>query len=222
MRAHFSRLSLLAQLVCILAASQVLGCASSDPDQPGSSSEVGSVQSALGDDQCSFFDVDGSVQICHHTSSATHPFTIIKTSVQGCINGHADHAQDYIAVGDPTCQGGGCLPETAPCDATVPCCDGLTCQDGTCVAPPTCPCSGSPVWDTAVSSTKIACTNPDPSTFAFSWINGSFSVGVGGVGTAQAACGAIDIGHSTSVLITGLSADELSACLADATAIPCP
>jgi len=67
-----------------------------------------------------------------HTSSTSHPFTIIKTSVQGCIDGHAGHALDYIAVGDPTCSGGGCLPETAPCDDTLPCCDGLSCQNGTC------------------------------------------------------------------------------------------
>jgi hypothetical protein len=100
---------------------------------PDITPDLGSSQAALTDDQCDFFDADGHVQICHHTSSITHPFTIIKTSVQGCVDGHAGHAQDYVAVGDPTCQGGGCLPVTAPCDDTLPCCDGLTCQNGTCV-----------------------------------------------------------------------------------------
>ena len=40
----------------------------------------------------------------------------------------------HIAVGDPQCQGGGCLPEIAPCDATLPCCDGLQCTNGVCTA----------------------------------------------------------------------------------------
>jgi hypothetical protein len=98
----------------------------------GSGTELNSAPAALIDEQCEFFDVDGQVQICHHTSSVNHPFVIIKTSVQACINGHAGHAQDYVAVGDPTCQGGGCLPETAPCDETLPCCDGTTCVSGVC------------------------------------------------------------------------------------------
>ena len=101
------------------------GCGGSDP-------ELSSAQAALIDAQCEFFDVNGHVQICHHTGSVNHPFTIIRTSVQGCIHGHAGHTQDYVAVGDPTCQGGGCLPATAPCDATLPCCDGSTCESGTC------------------------------------------------------------------------------------------
>jgi len=80
------------------------------------------------------FDVNGKDTICHHTGSAQHPFTILKTSQQGCIDGHAQHPQDYVAVGDPTCQGGGCLPQGAPCDASLPCCSGSTCQSGTCVS----------------------------------------------------------------------------------------
>lgn len=124
----------------------------------------GTDQAALTAAQCSYFDVNGKNTICHRTSSATHPYTIIRTSEQGCINGHAGHAQDYIAVGDPTCQGGGCLPVTAPCDATLPCCDGLTCQNGTCVdrcAGVTCaPSDACHVAGTCNPATGI-CSNPN-------------------------------------------------------------
>ena len=117
-----------------------LGClaepAGSEDEQPGSA------DSALTAGQCDYFDVNGKVQICHHTGSAKHPYTIIKTSVQGCINDHSAHAGDYIAVNDPTCQGGGCLPVNAPCDATLPCCDGSTCENGTCQVID--PCAAAP------------------------------------------------------------------------------
>ncbi|XXX78228.1 calcium-binding EGF-like domain-containing protein [Sorangium sp. So ce134] len=93
-------------------------------------------------EQCDHFDVDGKVQLCHHTGSAKHPYTIIKTSVRACIDGHAAHAGDYVAVNDPTCQGGGCLPVNAPCDATLPCCEGSTCESGTCQVID--PCAAAP------------------------------------------------------------------------------
>lgn len=59
-----------------------------------------------------------------------------------------------MAVNDPTCQGGGCLPEGAPVDSTLPCCEGLSAQNGVCAAAG-CPagltdCSGACVdlnWD---------------------------------------------------------------------------
>src|SRR5215831_3986128 len=84
------------------------GCASAPPDRT-----TGTASAALTGDQCMSFDVNGKDTICHHTGSAQHPFTILKTSQQGCIDGHAQHPQDYVAVGDPTCQGGGCLPQGA-------------------------------------------------------------------------------------------------------------
>jgi len=100
---------------------------------------VSQSNAALTEDQCNFFDVNGSVQVCHHTSSTTHPFSIIRVSEQACIHAHAGHAGDYITstdpdstLFDPTCQGQGCLATDAPCDATLPCCDGLTCSNGTC------------------------------------------------------------------------------------------
>ena len=95
-----------------------------------------SSQSALTAEQCAYFDVNGKTQVCHATSSAHHPYTILKVSEAACVDAHANHADDYVAVDDPTCQGLGCLPADAPCDATVPCCDGLSCTNGTCVAPP--------------------------------------------------------------------------------------
>ncbi|EPX58416.1 hypothetical protein D187_004172 [Cystobacter fuscus DSM 2262] len=101
---------------------------------------VGSADSAIIDEQCSYFDVNGTVQLCHKTSSTTHPYTIVRISEQACINAHGAHNGDYVtsldptsSLYDPTCSGQGCLPVNAPCDATVPCCDGLTCQSGTCV-----------------------------------------------------------------------------------------
>jgi hypothetical protein len=103
--------------------------------QPADSGkDVSRSSASLTADQCTYFDVNGQDTICHHTDSPSHPFTILKTSDQGCINGHSTHPQDYIAVGDPTCGGGGCLPQGAPCDATLPCCDGSTCSNGTCVS----------------------------------------------------------------------------------------
>src|SRR5215471_12547316 len=68
---------------------------------------VGSVAEGLTADQCTFFDVNGHVTICHHTNSETHPFTVLTLSDQGCIDGHSTHAQDFVANNEPTCHGGG-------------------------------------------------------------------------------------------------------------------
>jgi len=79
------------------------------------------------------------LEICHHTGSVRHPFTLIKISDQACIDGHATHAEDYItsldpasSLYDPTCNGQCCLPTPAPCDGTLDCCTG-SCVNGTCV-----------------------------------------------------------------------------------------
>ena len=87
--------------------------------------ETRSAAQALTEEQCNFFQSDGKVQICHRTSSPTKPYTIIKVSTQGCIDGHAAHDGDYVAVNDPTCNGQGCYPVGAPFDGTVECCDYL-------------------------------------------------------------------------------------------------
>ncbi|HTN84185.1 MAG TPA: hypothetical protein VL242_10880 [Sorangium sp.] len=123
----------------------LVGCSSGDgtPTDPGE--HVGAAESALTPEQCEYFDVNGKVRICHKTNSVNHPYTVLKVSEQACINAHAQHADDYVAVGDPTCQGGGCLPLLAPCDSTLPCCSGKTCVLGLCVAtciPTTCAAQG--------------------------------------------------------------------------------
>ncbi|WP_437721100.1 FG-GAP-like repeat-containing protein [Sorangium sp. So ce861] len=120
----------------------VASCTSAGPsaaDGDHDDEAVGEAHDALTPEQCNYFDVNGTVQICHKTSSATKPYTIIRVSEQACINAHSGHAGDYVTSldpsspsYDPTCGGQGCLAVNAPCDATVPCCDGLTCQSGTC------------------------------------------------------------------------------------------
>jgi len=106
----------------------IAACSSPLPPEPVTD-EVSSELSAA---QCDYFAVDGKVRICHATTSPTHPFTILNVSVSGCITPHALHPGDYVAVGDPTCQGGGCLPAGAPADPSLPCCDGLVVQNGVC------------------------------------------------------------------------------------------
>ncbi|MFT3771063.1 MAG: PIG-L family deacetylase [Minicystis sp.] len=96
-------------------------------------SRLGSQSSALTTEQCIYFESSGKNTICHATGSPAHPYVIVKVSDSACIHAHAQHPHDYIAINDPTCQGQGCLPVDAPCDATVPCCDGLQCQNGFCV-----------------------------------------------------------------------------------------
>ncbi len=110
----------------------IVGCSA-----PGAPSEpsIGTEQSALNAEQCAYFESGGKIQICHATTSPNHPYKILKVSSDACLDSHALHPDDYVAVDDPTCNGGGCLPELAPCDATLPCCDGLECRNGTCQAP---------------------------------------------------------------------------------------
>jgi hypothetical protein len=113
------------------------GCTRGAPPEPGE--HVGVTDQHLTAAQCDYFDVNGKDQICHATGSASHPYTIIKTSEQGCINGHVGHPGDYITstdphspTYDPTCQHQGCLPQGAPWDPTLPCCDGLAPSAGVC------------------------------------------------------------------------------------------
>ncbi|WP_437586226.1 FG-GAP-like repeat-containing protein [Sorangium sp. So ce1000] len=116
-------------------------CTSADPSAADGDDDddVGEAHGALTPEQCNYFDVNGTVQLCHRTGSATKPYTIIRVSEQACVNAHSAHAGDYVTstnpsspTYDPTCGGQGCLAVNAPCDPTVPCCDGLTCQSGTC------------------------------------------------------------------------------------------
>ena len=72
---------------------------------------------ALNADQCAFFAIEGKTQICHATNSATNPYVHIEVSRSACVNGHSQHASDYIAANEPACDGSGCLPEGAPVDS---------------------------------------------------------------------------------------------------------
>src|SRR5262249_52017245 len=95
---------------------------------------------ALNPAQCRAFASGGKVSICHATGgnvsvcSTNNPFVNLRVGLSGCLHGHAGHQNDYVAVNDPTCSGGSCLPQDAPCDASLPCCEGSSCTDGTCKA----------------------------------------------------------------------------------------
>lgn len=108
------------------------GCAPTYGADAPSDEDARGTTSALTADQCMYYASSGATQICHYTGAARHPFTVLRTSEAACVNAHANHDHDYVAVGDPTCSGGGCLPESAPCDAFLPCCDGFACSNGTC------------------------------------------------------------------------------------------
>jgi hypothetical protein len=101
------------------------GCGS----EPAASTS--STTSALTADQCAYFDEGGHTTICHATGSATSPLVLLRVSTKACVNAHADHAGDSIAL-DGSCGPNACLPEAAPCDSTLPCCEGLACQEGAC------------------------------------------------------------------------------------------
>src|SRR3954468_6126503 len=88
-----------------LSAIMLLAVACSSPSTPGPATDE--AVTALTADQCDFFDVNGKVRICHATGSSKNPYTILNLSDNACINAHAHHAGDYVAVGDPTCHGGG-------------------------------------------------------------------------------------------------------------------
>ena len=128
------------------------GCATTV--DPQDDENVGAAEQALTPEQCEYFDVNGTVQICH--SLPNGKYKMLRVNEQGCVNGHSGHGGDYVAsldssssLYDPTCQGLGCLPVAAPCDATLPCCDGSSCVDGACVADQvtaTCPCTDTVVW----------------------------------------------------------------------------
>jgi hypothetical protein len=95
---------------------------------------------ALTAEQCSHFAEDGQIAICHATESTKNPFVMLRIPRSACVNGHAHHAGDKIAV-NGSCDPDACLPELAPCDSTLGCCDGLTCEEGACRGPTTGQCA---------------------------------------------------------------------------------
>ncbi len=103
---------------------------------PGSGDEsTGSTSSALSTAQCEYFETNGKTTICHATGSAKNPYVLIKVSESACVNAHANHPGDFIDVDGGDCNNAACLPDTAPCDPTLPCCGNLNCTDGTCQCP---------------------------------------------------------------------------------------
>lgn len=130
-----------------------------------SASELGTVSAALTAEQCEFFQVDGKIQICHKTGSAKKPYTILKVATEACVDGHAAHDGDYVAVNDPDCKGLGCFPVGAPVDGTVPCCEGLVEAGGHCACPQDTQCTTwSPNSDGTCSATQLgaetSCSRP--------------------------------------------------------------
>jgi hypothetical protein len=93
---------------------------------------VASTAAALSQEQCLFFAQGDRVTICHRTGAPGSPYAPLDVNERACA-AHADHhANDYVAAGDATCQGGSCLPDGAPSDGTLPCCEGLSSVDGFC------------------------------------------------------------------------------------------
>ena len=116
----------------ILAASLLVSACTTEPS-PGPSAPAPELQnSGLTAEQCTFFAEGDKVTLCHFTGGTKKPYTITRTNLAGCVNGHAGHAQDYVAYDDPDCGGQGCFPIGAPYDGSVACCDGLAPQDGAC------------------------------------------------------------------------------------------
>lgn len=90
---------------------------------------------ALTAEQCMYFQEHGRVTICHATGNPCRPYREIRVATRACINAHADHPGDSIAV-DGDCGPDACLAEDTPCDNTRPCCDELTCTEGRCAPRP--------------------------------------------------------------------------------------
>lgn len=144
-----------------------LGCSEVETTDVQNEGSVAAAEQALTEEQCDYFDVNGSVQICHELGNGS--FKILRVNEQGCINAHSDHGADYVTstdpaspLYDPTCNGQGCLPVAAPCDETLPCCEGSACVNGVCEAvnTATCPCTDDGGYAAAVAlfaETTVSC-----------------------------------------------------------------
>jgi hypothetical protein len=118
--------------------------------------------SALTADQCDSFEVNGKTRICHATGSVNNPYVALNVSNSACVNAHSQHPGDYVASGDPTCNGSGCLPDGAPWDSSVnmDCCPGLIVEDGVCTVPAQCP-PGTIDCGDGQCDTPDCCVNPN-------------------------------------------------------------
>ncbi|WP_437323493.1 hypothetical protein [Sorangium sp. So ce381] len=81
----------------------VANCASAGPSAAdGDDEAAGEAHGALTPEQCDYVDVNGTVQLCHRTGSATKPYTMIRVSRRACIDDHSAHAGDYVTSLDPS------------------------------------------------------------------------------------------------------------------------
>jgi len=154
-----------------------VGCGAEDADLP-----FGSVTAALTAEQCDYFEAGGKVQICHKTGSAKKPYTILKVSSEACVNSHAAHDGDYIAINDPTCNQQGCFPEGAPYDGSVECCEGLEPDDAT--------GEGAPVGCASASAGQVPTPHGGPSATRSTPVAQSFGTCIGPSGHASASASA--------------------------------
>lgn len=118
----------IARLSAAAVALAAAGCAEQAPPSTSTASPE------LTADQCMYFQDGGRTTICHATGSARNPIVQIKVATSACVNAHAGHGGDFIAV-DGSCGPDACLAADSPCDATLPCCDGLACGAGDRCAP---------------------------------------------------------------------------------------
>ena len=119
-------------------------CSCSKSQEDVERSKTGSALTAV---ECVIlFELNGTSDICHATGSSKNPYVHIRTSDEGCINGHSNHAGDFADTQTGTCAGAGCFPVGAPCELTgiQRCCSGA-CDTTTwtcgCNEPPTGVCA---------------------------------------------------------------------------------
>lgn len=120
--------------------------------------------------QCRYFtnNRQKSTRICHYDSKK-RKFVGQTVNERQCCS-HTGHSKDYVATGDSSCTGAGCIPLNAPCDGTKRCCAGSSCKRGKCQPDPVvCLPAGSLcvqlVDPPCCPGSSCGCTNPsDPTT----------------------------------------------------------
>ena len=56
------------------------------------------VTATLAAEECLLYESGGKVNVCHATQSARQPYVLLRVSVQACVNGHANHAEDFASA----------------------------------------------------------------------------------------------------------------------------
>jgi hypothetical protein len=85
---------------CALNVALTLGC-SSVPEGSDDGNTGAATAALIDSEDCLAGATNGKVGICHATGSPTNPYVHIRVSTQGCIDGHAQHAGDFVS--DGTC-----------------------------------------------------------------------------------------------------------------------